>query len=84
MALKIYRVNVGGIEHTMQLSEADAKRYGSQATAVAGAAARSGTKSAGAPANKSRTPRNKAAVKKAAEGSAAAAAAGESADDSDW
>lgn len=46
--MKEYKVVIGGVEHTMQLSDEDAKRYGDDATPV-------GTKQASAPANKSRT-----------------------------
>ncbi len=48
--LKEYTVNIGGVEHTMQLSEEDAKRYGDAAKA----ASKSST-----PSNKSRTAENK-------------------------
>jgi hypothetical protein len=32
--MKEYTVEIGGIEHTMQLSDEDAKRYGDAATPV--------------------------------------------------
>ena len=47
--LKEYTVTIGGVEHTMQLSDEDAKRYGDAATA-----AKSSTAS-----NKSATASNK-------------------------
>lgn len=45
-----YTVTLNGIEYTMQLNDADAKRYGDAAV-----------KAAGAPASKARTPQNKGA-----------------------
>lgn len=44
--VKEYTVNINGIDHTMQLSDEDAKRLNAEAVS---------TKSADAPANKSRT-----------------------------
>jgi hypothetical protein len=48
--LKEYVVTIGGIEHTVQLSAEDAKRYGDQAVEAKGGTAE----------NKSRKPANKA------------------------
>lgn len=47
---KEYTVTIGGLPHTMLLSDEDAARYGKAAVAV---------KERSAPANKSRTPKNK-------------------------
>lgn len=64
MANKTYTVNIGGIDHTMELNEADAKRYGKAAVPVSQRAkAAPSTKAASTPKNKSGTP---AANKKAA------------------
>ena len=46
-----YEVTINGLPHTMQLTEADAARYGDAARLV--------TKGEGAPANKARTAANK-------------------------
>lgn len=51
--MKVYTVTIGGIEHTMQLSDEDAKRYGDAAKLVA-------SKSSDAP-NKARSAKNKSA-----------------------
>lgn len=48
---KAYSVEIGGIAHTMRLSEADAERYGDKAREV----------KAAEPKNKSRKPANKSA-----------------------
>lgn len=48
--MKEYSVVIDGIEHTMQLSDEDAKRMGAKAV---------GTKAAAAPANKSRSAETK-------------------------
>lgn len=54
--MKEYTVTIGGIEHTMQLTAEDAKRYGDNAVEK---------KAAEAPANKARTrTANKSAAKK--------------------
>lgn len=50
--MKEYRVTIGGLEHTVLLSDEDAKQLGDAATPVT-------TKAAPAPSNKSRTPRTK-------------------------
>lgn len=47
--MKKYTVVIGGIEHTMQLSDADAKRYDAQPVA----------EKKSEPENKARTPKNK-------------------------
>jgi hypothetical protein len=49
--MKEYRVTIGGLEHTVLLSDEDAKQLGDAAKPV--------TKAAPAPSNKSRTPRTK-------------------------
>lgn len=50
--MKTYEVTIGGIVHTMQLDEDDAKRYGDKAVEAKGSAAS---------ANKSRGAKNKEA-----------------------
>lgn len=47
--MKSYTVEIGGVQHTLQLSDEDAKRYGDRAVAVKQAE----------PSNKSRQPANK-------------------------
>ncbi len=47
--MKVYEVEIGGVKHTVQLSDEDAKAYGDAAVEV---------KEGGA-SNKSRTPANK-------------------------
>lgn len=73
MALKNYTVKIGGLEHTLQLSEDDARRLKVSEAAPA------------APAPKGRKPRNKAAAP--ANDKAAPAAddkAAPASDDTDW
>lgn len=53
---KEYRVEIGGVAHTMLLSEADAERYGDKVTGVS----KTGAKAA-EPKNKARKPANKSA-----------------------
>lgn len=62
MALKEYSVDINGIEHTMRLSESDAKRYGEAAKPVNKAEAKSGSKGR-IPQNKESKPVNKAEAK---------------------
>lgn len=50
--MKLYTVTIGGVEHTVQLSDEDAKRYGDAATPVS-------TKEAEAPKNKARSAKSK-------------------------
>lgn len=37
--MKLYMVKIGGLEHTLQLDEDEAKRYGAEATEVKAASA---------------------------------------------
>lgn len=48
--MKEYTVTIGGVDHTMQLSDEDAKRMDAKPVS---------TKAADAPANKSRSAKNK-------------------------
>lgn len=50
--MKEYTVNIGGLEHTVQLNDEDAERYGETAKPVS-------TKSAEKPSNKARSASNK-------------------------
>lgn len=51
--MREYEVTIGGLQHTLQLDDADAARYGDQARPVE-------TKQAPASKNKARTVKNKA------------------------
>lgn len=44
--LKEYTVDIGGVEHTLQLSDEDAKRYGDNATPVKSSTASNKSRSA--------------------------------------
>lgn len=55
--MKEYKIEVNGVEHTFQLSDEDAKRLGVKGVDAKGVDA----KGAPAPANKSRTAKNKKA-----------------------